>query len=141
MKKFAKEFLIRGFLAASGGPVVLAIVYGILGATDVVSSFSPREVCLGILTVTLLAFIVAGMTAIYQLEQLPLISAILLHGAGLYTAYILIYLLNGWLQQQLVPILIFTAIFIAGYALIWLIIYAITKTKTEQINKKLKENR
>lgn len=137
MKRFGKEFLLRGLLAASGGPVVLAIVYGILGATGTVSHFSPREVCLGILTVTLLAFTVAGMTAIYQLEQLPLISAILIHGAGLYAAYILVYLLNGWLKQQLIPIAIFTAIFIAGYAVIWLIIYSVTKSKTQQINKKL----
>ena len=140
MKKFAKEFLLRGLLAAGGGPVVLAIIYGILGKTEVVSSFSPHEVCMGILTVTLLAFTVAGMTAIYQLEQLPLICAILIHGAGLYTVYILIYLLNGWLQHRLIPIAIFTAAFLAGYAVIWLIIYRITKNNTDRINKKLKNN-
>ena len=140
MKKFAKEFVLRGLLAAGGGPVVLAIIYGILGKAEVVSSFSPNEVCMGILTVTLLAFTVAGMTAIYQLEQLPLILAILLHGAGLYTVYILIYLLNGWLQQRLIPIAIFTAAFLAGYAVIWLIIYRITKNNTDRINKKLKNN-
>ena len=139
MKAFAKEFLLRGLMACGGGPVVLAIVYGILGATGTVSHFSPNEVCMGILTVTLLAFIVAGMTAIYQLEQLPLISAILIHGAGLYLAYILIYLLNGWLKQQLVPIAIFTGIFVAGYGLIWLIIYWVEKAKTDALNKKLKE--
>ena len=140
MKKFAKEFVLRGLLAAGGGPVVLAIIYGILGKAEVVSSFSPNEVCMGILTVTLLAFTAAGMTAIYQLEQLPLICAILIHGAGLYTVYILIYLLNGWLQQRLIPIAIFTAAFLAGYAVIWLIIYRITKNNTDRINKKLKNN-
>ena len=114
MKNFGKEFLIRGLLACGGGPVVLAIIYGILGMTGTVSHLSPNEVCMGILSVTLLAFFVAGMTAIYQLEQLPLISAILIHGAGLYVAYILIYLLNGWLQRQLIPIAIFTAFFVAG---------------------------
>lgn len=139
MKKFAKEFILRGLTTAAGGPVVLAVVYGILGATGTVSSFSPAEVCLGILTVTLLAFIVAGMTAIYQMEQLPLPTAILIHCAGLYVAYILIYLINGWLKQQLIPILVFTAIFIAGYALIWLMIYTFTKSKTEQINQKIKK--
>lgn len=141
MKKFAKEFLFRGLIAASGGPIVLAIVYGLLGATGTVGSFSPAEVCMGILTVTLLAFIVAGMTAIYQLEQLPLISAILIHGAGLYATYILIYLLNGWLKHQLTPILIFTAAFVVGYALIWCLIYFFTKSKTKQLNQKLQENR
>ena len=140
MKKFVKEFILRGLLAAGGGPIVLAIIYGILGKTGVISSLTPHEVCLGIISVTLLAFIVAGMNAIYQLEQLPLISAILLHGAGLYAAYILIYLINGWLQQQLIPIACFTGIFIAGYAVIWLIIYTVTRAKTQQLNKKLRSD-
>ena len=140
MKKFGKEFLFRGLMAAGFGPIVLAIVYGILGATGVAASFSPREVCLGIVSVTVLAFTVAGMTAIYQLEQLPLICAILIHGAGLYAAYILVYLINGWLQNQLVPILVFTAIFVAGYAVIWLIVYHITKARTRQLNSKLHQN-
>ena len=89
MKKFWKEFLLRGMLCAGGGPVVLAIIYGILGATDTVEYFSPQEVCTGILTITLLAFIAAGMTANYQMEQLPLPPMILLHGGALNIAYIL----------------------------------------------------
>lgn len=139
MKKFLKEFLLRGLLCASGGSIVLAIVYGILGATGSVETFSPYEVCTGILTITLLAFIAAGMTAVYQMEQLPLPIMILLHGGALYIAYILTYLINGWLQNSLVPILIFTAIFLVSYALIWLIIYLIEKAKTEKLNKMLKE--
>lgn len=138
MKRFWKEFLLRGLICASGGPIVLAIIYGILGATGTVESFSPREVCMGILTITLLAFIAAGMTAIYQMEQLPLPTMILLHGGALYIAYILTYLLNGWLKQQLIPIAIFTAIFVSGYAVIWLIIYCVTKAKTQALNRKLK---
>lgn len=138
MKKFWKEFLLRGMICAGGGPIVLAIIYGILGATGTVEFFSPSEVCLGIVTITLLAFIVAGMTAIYQMEQLPLPIMILLHGGALYVAYILTYLLNGWLQNSLVPIFVFTGIFIAGYALIWFIIYCVEKVKTEKLNKMLK---
>ena len=138
MKQFWKEFLLRGLVAAAGGPVVLAIIYGILGATGAVESFTPGEVVTGILTISLLAFTVAGMTAIYQLEQLPLPMMILLHGGGLYIAYILTYLINGWLLTQLVPILVFTGIFLAGYALIWFIIYWTIKAKTQKINKLLK---
>ncbi len=139
MKKFWKEFLLRGLICASGGPLVLAIIYGVLGATGTAEAFSPREVCLGILTITLLAFIAAGMTAIYQMEQLPLPIMILFHGGALYIAYILTYLLNGWLHNSLVPILVFTGIFVAGYALIWLIIYCVERAKTEALNRKLKE--
>lgn len=138
MKKFLKEFLLRGLICAGGGPVVLAIIYGILGATGAVEAFSPKEVCLGILTITLLAFIAAGMTAIYQMEQLPLPTMILLHGGALYIAYILTYLLNGWLQSSLIPILVFTGIFVVGYALIWFIIYFIERANAEKLNKLLK---
>ena len=94
---------------------------------------------MGILTITLLAFTAAGMTAIYQMEQLPLPTMILLHGGALYIAYLLTYLINGWLLRQLTPILIFTGIFLAGYALIWLIIYWVEKTKAEKLNKMLKD--
>lgn len=139
MKKFWKEFLLRGLICASGGPIILAIIYGILGAIGTVEALSPGEVCMGILSITLLAFIAAGMTAIYQMEQLPLPTMILLHGGALYIAYILTYLLNGWLKQQLIPIAVFTAIFISGYALIWLIIYCVTKAKTEALNRKLSQ--
>lgn len=139
MKKFWKEFLLRGLICAAGGPLVLAIIYGILGTTGTVAYLSPSEVCMGILTITLLAFTAAGMTAIYQIEQLPLPIMILLHGGALYIAYLLTYLINGWLLRQLTPILIFTGIFLAGYALIWLIIYWVEKTKAEKLNKMLKD--
>ena len=139
MKKFWKEFLFRGLICAAGGPVVLAIIYGIFDATGSVETVSTGEVCMGILTITLLAFIAAGMTAIYQMEQLPLPTMILLHGGALYIAYILTYLLNGWLLNQLTPILIFTGIFVTGYAAIWLIIYFVEKAKAEKLNKYLKQ--
>ena len=137
MKKFWKEFLFRGLICAGGGPLVLAIIYGILGAVGAVESFSPREVCTGILTIMLLAFIAAGMTAIYQQEQLPLPTMILLHGGALYIAYLLTYLINGWLLNQLTAILIFTGIFLASFALVWLIIYCMERAKTEKLNKQL----
>ena len=139
MKKFWKEFLFRGLICAAGGPLVLAIIYGILGATGTVKAISTTEVCMGILTITLLAFIAAGMTAIYQMEQLPLPTMILLHGGALYIAYILTYLINGWLQNSLIPILVFTGIFVVCYAIIWLIIYCVEKAKAEKLNKILKD--
>lgn len=138
MKAFWKEFMFRGLICAAGGPIELAVIYGILGATDTVQALSPKEVCLGILTIALLAFTVAGMTAIYQVEQLPLPMMILLHGGALYIAYIVTYLLNGWLENSPAHILVFTGIFVAGYAIIWLIIYMIEKAKAEKLNQLLK---
>ncbi len=139
MKQFWKDFLLRGLVSCAGGPLVLAIIYGILGATGEVTGLSPREVCLGILTVTLLSFIVAGMTAIYQVEKLPLASAILIHGGVLYATYLLIYLINGWLQQRLIPILVFTGIFLVAYILIWVIIYCTERAKIRKLNEMRKK--
>lgn len=139
MKKFWKEFLLRGLICAAGGPVVMAIIYGIIGATGAAESLHPQKVCIEILSITVLAFVAAGMTAIYQMEQLPLPTMILLHGGVLYMAYILTYLVNGWLLSQLKPILVFTGIFIGCYGAIWTGIYTITRAKTKKINEKLKE--
>ena len=138
MKRFFSDFFLRGLVAAAFGPPVLAIIYWILGRTGAVESFSPNEVALGILTIELLALVVGGMTTIYQQEQLSLASAILIHGGVLYVAYIVIYLINGWLQRQWMPILVFSVIFVTGYALIWLYIYLFNKHKTKKINQNLR---
>ena len=137
MKKHVIEFLKRGLMFCAGGPVILAIIYAVIGATGEAQTLTPGEVSLGILTVTLLAFIAAGFTVVYQIEELPLFAAALIHGAALYLDYILIYLLNGWLVRQWKVIGIFTAAFVAGYAIIWLIIYLVTKSSTGKLNRQL----
>ena len=137
-KQFWKDFLHRGLLAAAGGPVILAIIYGILGAFGTVSSLSPAEVCTGILSITLMAFIAAGITAVYQMEQLPLPGAIAIHAAVLYLDYLIMYLLNRWIPRDLSALGLFTAIFFGGFALVWLIIYQFIKRDTEQVNRKMR---
>ena len=139
MKKFLKEFLFRGLICAAGGPLVLAVIYGILGAAGAAETIPATEVSMGIVTITLLAFIAAGMTAIYQVERLPIATMILLHGGALYIAYILTCVKGDKVLDFLIPILIFTGIFLVGYALIWLIIYCIEKAKADKLNKLLKD--
>ena len=138
MKKFLLEFTKRGLVASAGGTIILAIVYGSIGANGVVTSLTPREVCLGILTVTLMAFIAAGITAVYQTERLPLMSAILIHAGVLYLDYLIMYLINSWIPRNLTAIGLFTGIFAAGFALVWVFIYLSIKSKTDHINKNLK---
>lgn len=137
MKQYVKEFCHRGLLAAAGGPVVLAIVYGILGTCGVVENIGTGVVCTGILSITLMAFIAAGITVVYTIEQLPLPMAILLHGGVLYLDYLIMYLLNSWIPRNTTGIGIFTAIFVVGYAVIWSFIYLSIRKKAEQINQKL----
>jgi len=137
MKRGLWEFIKRGMTAAFGGPLVLAIIYGVLGITGTVSSLTPADVSLGIISVTLLAFIAGGITMIYTVERLPLITAILIHGAVLYLDYLIMYLVNGWILRDPGTIGLFSVIFVVGYALIWLCIYLSTRAKTKRINQKL----
>lgn len=135
MKPLVKKFFQHGLIAAGGGPVVLALVYYFLGKGGVVQSLSVGEVVRGILTVTLLAFIAGGIPVIYQSERLSLMAATLIHAVTLYADYILIYLLNGWLKRSLTPVLVFTLIFFAGYAVIWLFIFHGIKTNVKKLNQ------
>lgn len=138
MKKYVLEFMHRGLLAAAGGPVILAIIYGILGATGAVTAFAPGEVCLGILSITLMAFIAAGITMIYQVEQLPLISAILIHAGVLYLDYLIMYLLNSWIPKNWQAIGGFTLIFAVSFALVWIIIWLCIRAKTRKLNERIR---
>ena len=136
MKKYVLEFVKRGLMAASGGPLILAIIYGVLDATKTVTVLTPAEASMGILSITVMAFIAAGITMIYQVESLPLPMAILIHGGVLYLDYLMIYLLNSWLPGTAVGI--FTIIFFAGFALVWLVIYLCIRKKTKRLNEKMK---
>ena len=140
MKQFIRTFCLRGLVAMSFGPVVLAIIYAILGMCGVVSTVSVTEMVRGILSICLLAFTAAGMGAIYSIERINIGFAALLHALVLYSDYAVVYLINGWLADGIVPFLIFTACFFVGFALVWLVVYLVTKGKTDRLNKKLGEN-
>ena len=139
MKKFIVDFLRRGFIACGLGPIVLAIPYLILQQTAAVEMLTVKEVCIGIFSLTALAFIAGGMNAIYQIEQFPLMIAILLHGTILYISYLVTYLLNDWLEWGAVSIIVFSAIFVIGYLVIWAVIYSIIKRNTAMLNEGLKK--
>jgi hypothetical protein len=139
MKKYIWEFARRGLVSCGFGPIVLAIVYLILRHTIDLQTLPVKEVCTGILSLFALAFIAGGMNFLYQIERLPLMLAILIHGGVLYLSYLGTYLLNGWLDKGWMPILIFTGIFLLGYLVIWAIIYAVNKKNTDKINQLLKD--
>ena len=139
MKKFISHFLLRGLVACGFGPVVLAAVYWVLHQQGVVQTLAVTEVCMGIFSLFVLAFIAGGMNAIYQIERIPVMLAILIHGIVLYVSYLIVYLANDWLKWGVTPILVFTAIFIVGYLMIWAIIYSVNKKNAERITKQLKQ--
>ena len=139
MKKFVLDFLRRGLSACGLGPIVLAIIYLVLEQRAGVETLTIKQACTGILSISALAFVAGAINAIYQIEKMPLMVAILLHGGVLYFCYLGTYLLNDWLERGTTPLLAFTSVFILGYLAIWLIIYAIMKRRTEKINAMLKK--
>ena len=139
MKKMIAEFFRRGFVACGLGPIVLAIFYLIMQQQGMIQTLTVNQVCIGIFSLTALAFVAGGMNAIYQIERLPLMVAVSVHGCVLYISYLITYLLNGWLERGITPILVFSGIFILGYLVIWAIIYFIIRHNTAKVNEMLKE--
>ena len=141
MKYILKEFCRRGIAACGLGPLALAVIYLFLQYNGVVEVLTVNEVCVGIFSLSALAFVAGGMNVVYQIERLPLMVAISIHGGVLYVSYLLTYLVNDWLDWGAAPFLVFTGIFAVGYLLIWAVIYSIIKRNTDRINEAMRKSR
>ena len=139
MKNKMQEFIRRGLIACGFGPIVLAILYLILQRQGVIETLTVNEVCTGILSLSVLAFVAGGMNVIYQIERLPLMMAVLIHGLVLYCGYLATYLLNDWLVWGTAPIFVFSLIFVLGYVVIWAFIYTVNKRNTQKLNRMLEK--
>ena len=139
MKTLAREFVRRGLTACGFGPLVLAVIYLILHRYAALDTLTVEQACVGILSLTALAFLAGGMNVVYQIEQLPLMWAILLHGIVLYIGYLATYLINRWLDWGTVPVLVFTGIFVLGFLAIWAVIYSVIKRNAAKVNALLKQ--
>ena len=135
MKKFMTDFCKRGLMFAAGGPIITAIVWMCLQAAGKLNTLSVNEVVLAIISTSLMAFIAAGISVINQTENIPKSFAALIQASVLYVDYLGLYLLNGWIPAN--RIWIFTIIFVAVFAIIWLIIYFSVKVKVDKMNKML----
>ena len=138
MKEIVWGFFRRGMSACGIGPLVLVVLYLILQGQGTLQTLTVHEVCVGIVSITALAFVAGGMNVVYQVEQLPLMTAIFMHGTVLYISYLLTYLVNGWLGRGVLPLLVFTAIFVVGYLVIWGIIWCMIRKRTARVNEMLK---
>ena len=135
IKNYYKDFLLRGMISMGFGPIVLVIIYAGLSFSNIVHVISVSGMCIGILSITTLAFISGAITVLYQIEEIPLVWSILAHGIVIYSAYALVYILNGWLEPGVIPFIAFTAIFVLGYFVIWGIIYLVTKKHTDKLSE------
>ena len=125
---------------AAFGPIIMAIVYVFLNANGVVTEISVPKMITEILSSTVMAFIAAGISAVYQCERLHYAIAGLIQGSVLLLDYLGIYLFNGWLPATWQTITLFIAIFLAGFVLIWLIVYCAVRSKIKKINQNLQQN-
>ncbi len=130
-----KKFCTRGACFAWGGPVIMAVIWAILKANGTIDALTVDEAVLGIISTTVMAFVAAGISCVYDIETLPKSFAALIQGSVLYVSYMGTYLLNGWLPVN--QILTFTLIFVVVFVIIWLCIYIPTKHKVEKMNNTL----
>ena len=137
MKHFMKSFIHRGALFCGLGPVIMAIVYIFLSASGTVKTIPVSTYIQEIFTSTLMAFIAAGISAVYTIDKLALPLAGLIQGSVLLLDYLAIYLFNGWLKPTLTAIVIFVVIFVALFAAIWLIIYKSVQVQIKKINENI----
>ena len=141
MNKTVREFIRRGLIAWGFGPQVLAVLYWMLYRQGLIETLKVHEVCLGIFSLSALAFIAGGMNVIYQIERLPLMAAISIHGGILYISYLVTYLVNGWLVWGMAPIVVFSGIFLLSYLVISALIYAVIRKNTQRVNEGLRKRR
>ena len=137
MNKYLKSFLHRGLIFGGFGPVITGIIYLILSITIDNFSVSGTEMFTAIISTYLLAFIHAGCSIFNQVEHWPIAKSLFFHFLSLYLAYSVCYLINFWIPFDITVFLIFTGIFILGYAIVWLIVYIIVKQTERKLNSKL----
>ncbi len=138
MNKYLKEFLHRGLMFAGFGPIIVGIIFAILGATLENFGIGGSEILLAIVSTYLLAFLHAGASVFNQIEHWSIARSLACHFSTLYVAYTLTYTLNTWIPFEPIALLIFTGIFVAVYALVWLVVVISLKSAEKKLNKKLR---
>lgn len=135
MNQHMKSFLHRGLVFGGFGPIVLGIVYGVLESTMEGFSLTGWQVLMAIVSTYLLAFAQAGASVFNQIEEWPLPKSLLCHFGLLYLAYTLCYLLNSWIPFKVEVVLIFTAVFVVTYLVIWGSVYLTVKGISKKMNR------
>lgn len=137
MKKFWLEFIKRGTLFAWAGPTIVCIVWACLKVAGVIEMLDVNTVVLGIMSSMLMAFVVAGISVIHEMEQIPKGMAALIQMSVIYIDYLAIYLINGWMPLNAVGF--FTIGFLACFAIIWGIIYLTIRKSVNKLNSQIGE--
>lgn len=138
MNKYVKEFLHRGLMFGGFGPIIFGIIVFIVSKTTENFILEAGEVFIGIVSIYLLAFVHAGASVFNQIEHWSIGKSLLCHLSTLYVAYCLCYVANTWIPFEPKILLIFTAIFMVIYFVVWGIVYFSIKATSKKFNAKLK---
>lgn len=136
MKKYLKEFLKRGLMFGGFGPIIMAMIYFIIEKTAGLT-LNGGEAFVAVISTYLLAFVQAGASVFNQIEHWPITKSLACHFVTLFVAYTACYLLNSWIPFEISVILIFAAIFILSYFIIWTIVYLATKSASKRLNAQI----
>ena len=134
MKKYAKEYFLRGLIFGGFGPVILGIVLLFINLSGEVVALDGAQIFIAILSTYLLAFTQAGASVFNQIESWSIAKSTGVHFSSLYIAYLICYLINRWLPLRWEIIAIFTGIFIVGYFIVWLTVYLIVRSTGKKLN-------
>jgi hypothetical protein len=137
MNKYLKSFLQRGISFAGFGPIITSIVFLCVSHSIENFSLTATQIFIAIISTYILAFVQAGVSVFNQIESWPTSKSLLCHLGSLYITYILCYLINSWIPFDISVILIFTAIFVATYFIIWLSVYFVVRSTSKKINSNL----
>ncbi len=138
MNIYLKRFLRRGIAFGGFGPIIVGIVFYILSLTVEGFSLGGDEVFLAILSTYILAFVQAGASVFNQIEEWPQAKCTFVHFLTLYLVYVLCYLVNRWIPFDINVVMIFTAIFAAGYFVVWIAVFISIKAVSKKLNAKIK---
>lgn len=138
MNKYVKEFLHRGLMFGGFGPIIFGIIVFIVSKTTENFILEAGEVFIGIVSIYLLAFVHAGASVFNQIEHWSIGKSLLCHLSTLYVAYSLCYVINTWIPFEPKMLLLFTAIFMIIYFVVWGVVYFTIKATSKNFNAKLK---
>ena len=139
MNKYFKEFLHRGLMFGGFGPIIVGIVFAILGVSIEDFHIDAWQILLAIVSTYVLAFVQAGASVFNQIEHWSVGKSLLWHFVTIYLAYSLCYIANVWIPFEPMVLLIFTVAFAVTYFIVWFSVYFTVRATQKRLNKNLRK--
>lgn len=137
MNIYVKEFIKRGLMFSGLGPVTAALVIFIISRFEDSLQLSASQVLIMAVSTYILAFVQAGATVFNQIEHWSVPKSLACHFSSLYAVYVFTYLVNTWIPFNINVILVFTAIFVATFFIIWTVVFLAVRHLSRKLNKNL----